>query len=34
MNRPGLYEPLRERDSCGVGFVADLSGKPRHGDHP
>jgi len=30
MNPPGLYDPLREQDSCGVGFIADLSGKPRH----
>lgn len=22
----GLYDPSRERDSCGVGFVAELSG--------
>jgi len=23
----GLYDPAFERDSCGVGFVADLTGQ-------
>ncbi len=27
---PGLYDPSREHDACGVGFVADLTGQPRH----
>jgi glutamate synthase (NADPH/NADH) large chain len=27
----GLYDPGFEHDACGVGFVADLSGRPSHG---
>ncbi len=27
---PGLYDSSHEHDACGVGFVADLSGQPRH----
>ena len=30
-SRQGLYDPVFERDSCGVGFVADLSGRRSHG---
>ncbi len=26
----GLYNPNMEHDSCGVGFVADIKGKPTH----
>jgi glutamate synthase (NADPH/NADH) large chain len=26
----GLYDPKREHDACGVGFVADLNGRPSH----
>ncbi|HEX9904038.1 MAG TPA: glutamate synthase large subunit [Propylenella sp.] len=26
----GLYDPRMERDSCGVGFIADLSGRRSH----
>ena len=26
----GLYDPSFEHDSCGVGFVADLSGRCGH----
>ena len=26
----GLYDPAFERDSCGVGFVADMSGRKSH----
>lgn len=26
----GLYDPANEHDSCGVGFVAHLSGEARH----
>lgn len=26
----GLYDPKYERDSCGVGFVANISGTPNH----
>ncbi|MFZ4808281.1 MAG: glutamate synthase large subunit [Hyphomicrobiaceae bacterium] len=26
----GLFEPTREHDACGVGFIADLSGKKTH----
>jgi glutamate synthase domain-containing protein 2/glutamate synthase domain-containing protein 1/glutamate synthase domain-containing protein 3 len=25
-----LYDPLDEHDACGVGFVADVSGRPTH----
>ena len=25
----GLYDASFEHDACGVGFVADLSGRPR-----
>src|SRR3989304_9921205 len=25
---PALYRPELEHDSCGVGFVADISGRP------
>ncbi|MBC52914.1 MAG: glutamate synthase large subunit [Gammaproteobacteria bacterium] len=26
----GLYDPASEKDSCGVGFVADIKGRPSH----
>ena len=26
----GLYDPKREHDACGVGFVADLRAHPNH----
>ena len=26
----GLFDPRREHDACGVGFVARLDGQPRH----
>ena len=26
----GLYDPAMEKDSCGVGFVAHIKGKPSH----
>ena len=26
----GLYDPQNEHDSCGIGFIAHLDGKPRH----
>jgi glutamate synthase (NADPH/NADH) large chain len=26
----GLYDPSTEHDSCGVGFVANISGEPTH----
>src|SRR5262245_57594543 len=26
----GLYDPKREHDACGVGFVADLKARPSH----
>ncbi|MFH1037296.1 MAG: hypothetical protein V1789_01315 [PVC group bacterium] len=26
----GIYDTSSEQDSCGVGFIADLSGRPRH----
>ena len=27
---PGLYDPSREHDACGVGFVADIKGRKSH----
>ena len=30
MSLPSLYDPAFEHDSCGVGFVCDISGElPR-----
>ena len=26
----GLYDPSQEKDSCGVGFVANIKGQPSH----
>ncbi|MDB6060402.1 MAG: Glutamate synthase large chain [Verrucomicrobiaceae bacterium] len=26
----GLYDPVNEKDSCGVGFVADMKGRASH----
>ncbi len=26
----GLYDPAKERDSCGVGVVADMKGRASH----
>ncbi len=28
--KTGLYDPANEKDSCGVGFVAHIKGKPSH----
>ncbi len=28
--KQGLYDPVNEKDSCGVGFVADMKGRPSH----
>ena len=28
--KQGLYDPAHEKDSCGVGFVAHIKGKPSH----
>ena len=28
--KQGLYDPAYEKDSCGVGFVANLKGEPTH----
>ena len=28
--KQGLYDPAFEKDSCGVGFVANIKGKPSH----
>jgi len=28
--KQGLYDPAHEHDSCGVGFVAHIKGKPSH----
>ncbi len=30
-DRQGLYDPRNERDSCGVGFVAHMTGTQSHG---
>ncbi|MHB8619021.1 MAG: glutamate synthase-related protein, partial [Chloroflexota bacterium] len=30
-DRPiGLYDPQTEHDACGIGFVADIAGRPSH----
>ena len=29
-NKHGLYDPSYEKDSCGVGFVANMKGEPSH----
>ncbi|HKQ29707.1 MAG TPA: glutamate synthase subunit alpha, partial [Burkholderiales bacterium] len=29
-NRHGLYDPSREHDACGVGFVVDMKGRKSH----
>ena len=26
----GLYDPRNEHDACGIGFVANISGEPKH----
>lgn len=26
----GLYDPVNEKDACGVGFIADMTGKQTH----
>ena len=28
--KTGLYDPAMEKDSCGVGFVANIKGQPSH----
>ena len=28
MHEHGLHDPAAERDSCGIGFVADVQGRP------
>ena len=28
--KQGLYNPINEHDSCGVGFVANIHGKQSH----
>ena len=28
--KQGLYDPANEKDSCGVGFIADMKGRPSH----
>ncbi len=28
--RQGLYDPVNEKDACGVGFVAHIKGQPSH----
>ena len=28
--KQGLYDPANERDACGVGFVVDMKGRPKH----
>jgi len=29
-DKTGLYDPSMEKDSCGVGFVANIKGQPSH----
>ena len=29
-NKHGLYDPAFEKDSCGIGFVCDIKGRPSH----
>ena len=26
----GLYDPSQDKDSCGVGFIADIKGRKSH----
>jgi glutamate synthase (NADPH/NADH) large chain len=26
----GLYDPALDKDSCGVGFIADIKGRKSH----
>ena len=26
----GLFDPAQEKDSCGVGFIADIKGRQSH----
>lgn len=26
----GLYDPLNEKDACGIGFIANINGEPSH----
>ena len=28
--KSGLYDPANEKDSCGVGFICDIKGRPSH----
>ncbi|MEW6749987.1 MAG: glutamate synthase large subunit [Candidatus Latescibacterota bacterium] len=28
--RQGLYDPAREHDACGIGFIVDMKGRPSH----
>ena len=28
--KQGLYDPSLEKDACGVGFAANIKGKPSH----
>ena len=28
--RPGLFDPAREHDACGVGFIVNIKNKPSH----
>ncbi len=28
--KQGLYDPSNERDACGVGFIADMTGAATH----
>jgi glutamate synthase domain-containing protein 2/glutamate synthase domain-containing protein 1/glutamate synthase domain-containing protein 3 len=31
MSRTGLYDPRSEQDACGIGFVANVEGRPSRG---
>ena len=28
--KEGLYDPVNEHDSCGLGFIANIKGKKSH----
>ncbi|KAF9966042.1 glutamate synthase [NADH], partial [Actinomortierella ambigua] len=29
-SKQALYDPEYEKDSCGVGFIVDIQGRPSH----
>ncbi len=28
--KQGLYDPLNEKDACGIGFIVNINGEPSH----